>query len=51
MNHDGPTGTIFGNSYSPKARIKYSNSFGPVKFGLAYVNPAIPAVFIPGIRF
>ncbi|HCX01227.1 MAG TPA: hypothetical protein DHO02_02200, partial [Syntrophaceae bacterium] len=36
--NDGSTGTIFGNSYSPKARIKYSNNFGPVKLGLAYTK-------------
>ncbi|MBP1710326.1 MAG: putative exported protein [Deltaproteobacteria bacterium] len=36
--NDGSTGTIFGNSYSPKGRIKYSNSFGPVALNLAYTK-------------
>ena len=36
--NDGSTGTIFGNSYSPKGRIKYSNSYGSVKLNLAYTK-------------
>ncbi|MFO7568251.1 MAG: hypothetical protein R6W75_00505 [Smithellaceae bacterium] len=36
--NDGSTGTIFGNSYGPKGRIKYSNTFGPVKIDLAYTK-------------
>ena len=36
--NDGSTGTIFGNSYSPKGRIKYSNSYGPVTLNLAYTK-------------
>jgi len=36
--NDGSTGTIFGNSYSPKGRIKYSNTFGPVTLNLAYTK-------------
>jgi hypothetical protein len=36
--NDGSTGTIFGNSYGPTARIKYTNNFGPVKLGLAYTK-------------
>ena len=36
--NDGSTGTIFGNSYSPKGRIKYSNSFGLVALNLAYTK-------------
>lgn len=36
--NDGSTGTIFGNSYSPKGRIKYSNNFGPVLLSLAYTK-------------
>ena len=36
--NDGSTGTIFGNSYAPTARIKYANNFGPVKIGLAYTK-------------
>jgi hypothetical protein len=36
--NDGATGTIFGNSYGPKGRIKYSNTFGPVKIDLAYTK-------------
>jgi len=38
--NDGSTGTIFGNSYSPKARIKYSNVFGPITLNLAYTKEA-----------
>jgi len=36
--NDGATGTIFGDSYGPAARIKYANTFGPVKIGLAYTK-------------
>ena len=36
--NDGSTGTIFGNSYGPKGRIKYSNSYGPVTLNLAYTK-------------
>ena len=36
--NDGSTGTIFGDSYSPKGRIKYSNAFGPVTLNLAYTK-------------
>ena len=36
--NDGATGTIFGNSYSPKGRIKYSKSFGPATLNLAYTK-------------
>jgi len=32
---DGSTGTIFGNSYAPAARIKYSYSAGPATLNLA----------------
>jgi len=38
--NDGSTGTIFGNSYGPKARIKYSNVFGPITLNLAYTKEA-----------
>jgi len=38
MMNDGATGTIFGDSYGPAARIKYGNVFGPVKIGLAYTK-------------
>lgn len=36
--NDGSTGTIFGNSYSPKGRIKYSYTFAPVTINLAYTK-------------
>lgn len=36
--NDGSTGTIFGNSYAPYARIKYSTSFGPATLNLAYTK-------------
>ncbi|MEN6509445.1 MAG: hypothetical protein ABFD63_11805 [Smithella sp.] len=36
--NDGSTGTIFGNSYSPKGRIKYSYSYGPATLNLAYTK-------------
>ncbi len=36
--NDGSTGTIFGNSYSPKPRIKYSYTIAPVTINLAYTK-------------
>jgi len=36
--NDGTTGTVFGNSYAPYGRIKYSKSFGPVTLNLAYTK-------------
>ncbi len=36
--NDGSTGTIFGNSFGAKGRIKYSNSYGPVTVNLAYTK-------------
>lgn len=36
--NDGSTGTIFGNSYGPKGRIKYSYTFAPVTINLAYTK-------------
>lgn len=36
--NDGSTGTIFGNSAAPAARIKYSKSFGPATLNLAYTK-------------
>jgi hypothetical protein len=36
--NDGSTGTIFGNSYSPKGRIKYSYTIAPVTINLAYTK-------------
>ena len=36
--NDGSTGTIFGNSYSPKPRIKYSYTISPVTINLAYTK-------------
>jgi len=33
--NDGSTGTIFGNSAAPAARIKYGKSFGPATINLA----------------
>ncbi len=36
--NDGSTGTIFGNSYSPKGRIKYSYTMAPVTINLAYTK-------------
>ena len=36
--NDGSTGTIFGNSYSPKPRIKYSYTIDPVTLNLAYTK-------------
>lgn len=38
--NDGATGTIFGNSYSPKGRIKFSKAFGPFTLNLAYTKDA-----------
>jgi len=40
MMNDGATGTIFGNSYSPKGRIKFSKAFGPFTLNLAYTKDA-----------
>ncbi|MRR16995.1 MAG: hypothetical protein EG826_11125 [Deltaproteobacteria bacterium] len=36
--NDGSTGTFFGDSYSPKGRIKYSYTFAPVTINLAYTK-------------
>lgn len=36
--NDGSTGTIFGNSYAPAARIKYGYSFDPFTLSLAYTK-------------
>ena len=36
--NDGATGTIFGNSYNPAARIKYSYSIDPVTLNFAYTK-------------
>ena len=36
--NDGSTGTIFGNSSAPAARIKYSKAFGPATLNLAYTK-------------
>jgi hypothetical protein len=36
--NDGSTGTIFGNSYAPAARIKYSYTIAPVTINLAYTK-------------
>jgi hypothetical protein len=36
--NDGATGTIFGNSYAPQARIKYSYTDGSVTLNLAYTK-------------
>ena len=36
--NDGSTGTIFGNSLAPAARIKYSYTFAPVTINLAYTK-------------
>ncbi|OGP88778.1 MAG: hypothetical protein A2031_07170 [Deltaproteobacteria bacterium RBG_19FT_COMBO_43_11] len=36
--NDGSTGTIFGNSYKPSARIKYAYVTGPFKIALAYTK-------------
>jgi len=36
--NDGSTGTIFGNSYAPAARIKYGYSFDPFTLALAYTK-------------
>ena len=51
--NDGSTGTVFGNSLSSQARIKYSYPIGPVALNLAYtkvregnytaINPATAA--------
>lgn len=37
--NDGATGTIFGNSYAPAGRIKYSYTNGPATLNLAYTKP------------
>jgi hypothetical protein len=36
--NDGSTGTIFGNSYKPAGRIKYSYPIGPWAINLAYTK-------------
>lgn len=36
--NDGTTGTIFGNSYAPYGRMKYSYSVGPATLNLAYTK-------------
>ena len=36
--NDGSTGTIFGNSYAPAGRIKYSYTTGPVTLNAAYTK-------------
>jgi len=36
--NDGSTGTIFGNSYAPAGRIKYSYTYAPVTINLAYTK-------------
>jgi hypothetical protein len=36
--NDGSTGTIFGNSYAPAGRIKYSYTTGPATIALAYTK-------------
>jgi hypothetical protein len=36
--NDGATGTIFGNSYAPAGRIKYSYTIAPVTINLAYTK-------------
>jgi hypothetical protein len=36
--NDGSTGTIFGNSYAPAARVKYSYTIDPFTLGLAYTK-------------
>ncbi len=36
--NDGSTGTIFGNSLAPAARIKYSYTAGPATLNLAYTK-------------
>ena len=36
--NDGSTGTVFGDSYGPKGRIKYSYTFAPVTLNLAYTK-------------
>ena len=38
MMNDGATGTIFGNSYAPAGRIKYSYTTGPATIALAYTK-------------
>ncbi len=36
--NEGATGTIFGNSYAPAGRIKYSYTYAPVTINLAYTK-------------
>ena len=36
--NDGATGTVFGNSYAPAGRIKYSYTISPVTLNLAYTK-------------
>jgi hypothetical protein len=36
--NDGATGTLFGNSYAPAARIKYSYTFAPFTINAAYTK-------------
>ena len=36
--NDGKTGTVFGDSYAPAARIKYSYPIGPLALNLAYTK-------------
>ncbi|MCX5849596.1 MAG: hypothetical protein NTW65_09120 [Deltaproteobacteria bacterium] len=36
--NDGATGTVFGNSYAPAARIKYSYTFAPFTINAAYTK-------------
>ena len=36
--NDGETGTIFGNSYAPQARIKYAYTSGPATIKTAYTK-------------
>jgi hypothetical protein len=36
--NDGSTGTIFGNSYAPAARVKYSYTYAPFTINAAYTK-------------
>jgi hypothetical protein len=38
--NDGSTGTIFGNSYAPAGRIKYSYTIGPATINASYTKVA-----------
>jgi len=38
MMNDGSTGTVFGNTLSPKPRIKYAYSMGPLTLKAAYTK-------------